>query len=516
MKNKTDVYTIKKFLLLVRSRCPNGLRFILSLLICIIPLVETFSQTSRSAYVGDEILFVVPSPPNNGAVYQSSWASKHIGVSLKSSDTFSATFEIKSYFEGEATIQCDYYYRALNPYTNTWVDNNATAYYSISCKPVTIKASPSSMNLSVSETQRITYSTSPKSVSVNFSSSNSRVATVSSAGYVTAVSSGTAEITLSSDYGPSVSINVTVKKINPTSISILDNIVTYVGESVNLSAILTPSNASSELTWLSEDEEVAIVEGGKVTGVSEGKSRIYVVASNGVKSNDCDVEVKYRTPTDISVDDVCYIRVGDSRKLDIAITPTNARTSLCWTSSDTDIVSITPSGKITALKVGQSDVIVETDNGLVAKCKVISLPLPCYLIVWTSDGTYLSYPLEEHPVIMYDGYSNYIIKTALMQIEYPVAYIERFTLLDTAIPKVDESSSVSITPNLYEFKCLGDVFYFSSLPPNSMIYVYGVNGRMIMCAQTSSDGVAVVDISELPKGAYIVKTNNIIHKIVKI
>lgn len=486
------------------------------LLVCIAPLGKIYSQTSRSAYVGDEIMFVVPSPPNNGAVYQSAWASKHLNVSLKTYDAYSATFKIDSYFEGNATVQCDYYYRALNPYTNTWVYNNGTAYYNISCKPVSIKASPSSMSLSVSETQRITYSTSPKSVSVNFSSSNSKVATVSSAGYVTAVSSGTAEITLSSDYGPSVSINVTVKKINPTSISILDNLVTYVGESVNLSAILTPSNASSELTWLSENEEVATVKGGKVTGISEGKSIIYVVSSNGVKSNDCEVEVKYRRPpTDISVDDVCYIRVGDSRKLDVAITPTNAKTSLSWTSSNTDIISVTPSGEITALKAGQSDVIVETDNGLIAKCEVISLPLPCYLIVWASDGTYLSYPLEEHPVIMYDGDSNYIIKTASMQIEYPVADIDRFTLLDTAIPKVDESSSVSVTPSFDKLKYTGNAFYFSSLEPNSIVYVYGVNGRMIMCSQTSSDGVAVVDISELPKGAYIVKTNNIIHKIVK-
>ena len=514
MKNKTDVYTIKKFLLLVRSRCPNGLRFILSLLICIIPLVETFSQTSRSAYVGDEILFVVPSPPNNGSVYQSSWASKHIGVSLKSSDTFSATFEIKSYFEGEATIQCDYYYRALNPYTNTWVYNNATAYYSISCKPVTIKASPTSMSLSVSETRKISYSTSPKSVDVTFSSSNSKIATVSSAGHVTAVSSGNAQITLSSNYGPSVSVNVIVEDVKPTSVEIVDSLITYVGESVNLSAILKPSNANSELRWFSENEEVATVENGKVTGIGEGDTKIYVITSNGLKSNDCEVEVKYREPIEISLDSVCFIRVGDSVKLDAVIIPANAKTSLRWASSDSEVVSVTPSGKIVALKAGSSVVSVETENGLVASCKVVSLPIPIYLVAKTSEGAYISYPLEEHPVIMFDE-NNYIIKTMSMLIEYPFAFIDCFILSDTTTPNIDNSLSARCDWNSDKFKCDGNVVYFSSLCPESSVFIYDVNGRVIASAIVSHNGEAILNIGHLPSGVYIIKTNKITSKIIK-
>lgn len=82
-------------------------------------------------------------------------------------------------------------------------------------------------------------------------------------------------------------IEVSISKItlNRAQVSLL------VGEEYDLIAKIEPAEVSdSELSWTTSDAEIATVENGKVTGISEGEAVITVTAPNGVKAT-CDVTV---------------------------------------------------------------------------------------------------------------------------------------------------------------------------------------------------------------------------------
>ena len=64
-----------------------------------------------------------------------------------------------------------------------------------------------------------------------------------------------------------------------------------VGDSVQLTATLTPSNASSKITWSSSDDTVATVVNGKVAGIKAGTATITAKVSDTIKA-ECAVTVK--------------------------------------------------------------------------------------------------------------------------------------------------------------------------------------------------------------------------------
>lgn len=59
-----------------------------------------------------------------------------------------------------------------------------------------------------------------------------------------------------------------------------------VGEELTLTAAVAPENATDKtLTWTSSDEDVAVVENGKVTGIARGETTITVTAANGMSAS---------------------------------------------------------------------------------------------------------------------------------------------------------------------------------------------------------------------------------------
>lgn len=83
------------------------------------------------------------------------------------------------------------------------------------------------------------------------------------------------------------------EEIKVTSVSIdQEKVSINKGEEIKLNATINPSNATDKiLTWTSSDEEIAKVEDGKVTGISEGKVTITVTTKDGNYTDTCEVTV---------------------------------------------------------------------------------------------------------------------------------------------------------------------------------------------------------------------------------
>ncbi|MBR6770489.1 MAG: Ig-like domain-containing protein, partial [Lachnospiraceae bacterium] len=168
------------------------------------------------------------------------------------------------------------------------MDTNDNQLYSKSIpvtviQPVTgVGLNKTSLSLKAGSTGKLTATVSPSDASnksINWSSSNTSVATVSSNGTVTAKAAGTATITAAAadGFGKKASCSVTVQKpdIKVTGISLnrtTAQLTLATASTIQLSATVTPSNATNKnINWSSSNTSVATVSSkGTVTAKAAG------------------------------------------------------------------------------------------------------------------------------------------------------------------------------------------------------------------------------------------------------
>ena len=152
--------------------------------------------------------------------------------------------------------------------------------------------------INVGNTEQLTATVAPDNATnktISWSSSNETVATVSADGLVTAVSVGTANITVTTEDGGHTDI-CTVTVVQPvTGVSLNKTTTTInVGNTEQLTASVAPDNATNKtVSWSSSNNAVATVSSaGLVTAVSSGTANITVTTQDGGKTATCAVTVE--------------------------------------------------------------------------------------------------------------------------------------------------------------------------------------------------------------------------------
>ena len=216
------------------------------------------------------------------------------------------------------------------------------------------------------------------------------MATVTSAGVVTAVKAGTATITCTAKDGSGVkaTCEVTVEEpiqlvtgitLNKTSAEL------KVGETASLTATVSPANATNkEVSWTTSDSSVATVtSSGVVTAIKAGTATITCTAKDGsgVKAT-CQVTVEKEEEETNPIQLVTQIVlsqttatlvIGENTTLTAYIAPTGATNKTVeWNTSDSSIATVDKDGKISAIKAGTAIITCSTTDGseLIATCTV--------------------------------------------------------------------------------------------------------------------------------------------------
>ena len=167
-------------------------------------------------------------------------------------------------------------------------------------KPMYVECSPAALALGVGKTETLHFSVKPDGAAystVLWNTDNSAVATVSN-GVVTAVSVGTAKITVTVEYDKqsfsSTSI-VTVKEAAREVILDKNSVVLGDGKNIALKAELAPEGCLDDtIRYESVDTEVAVVDAqGVVRAVGKGETTVRAYISQEVYGT-CSVRVGYR------------------------------------------------------------------------------------------------------------------------------------------------------------------------------------------------------------------------------
>lgn len=203
---------------------------------------------------------------------------------------------------------------------------------------------------------------------ITWSSSNEAFATVAD-GVVTAVAEGTATITVTTTDGSFTDTFVATIEAakSVTGVTLDDDAETInVGADYTLTATTQPADATNQnMTWSSDDEAIATVVDGVVTGVSVGSATITVTTEDGGFEATFDVTVQPVAVTGLTVaPGTGNAYVGTTVQLTATIAPTNATNkSVTWDSDNTGIATVSASGLVTGVAEGTAIITATSVDG---------------------------------------------------------------------------------------------------------------------------------------------------------
>ncbi|MBQ0065170.1 MAG: Ig domain-containing protein [Firmicutes bacterium] len=148
-------------------------------------------------------------------------------------------------------------------------------------------------------------------------------------------------------------------------------------ETKQLNVTGTPEDALdvSKVTWKSEDEQIATVDGnGVVKAVAPGKVNI-VATSENKKTSICQVTVK---EPEIQLESIAIspknvtLKPKETYKLSVSGTPAEAldASKVTWSSQDVKVATVSKDGVVTAVKSGKTVITAKAPNGKTAICEV--------------------------------------------------------------------------------------------------------------------------------------------------
>lgn len=216
---------------------------------------------------------------------------------------------------------------------------------------------------------------------VSWESSDPSVLRVLSNGKVVAVGQGEAVITASIGEATS-SVTITVTGEQPgesglTGVSLDRYTLTlYAGEDAEqLTATLKPEGTEATIRWTSSNQTAATVsQDGKVTPLAAGVTVVTAAAGDYRASCIVTVQPKRVRVTGIRFDEPTHtLMMGSTVTLQPIIAPDDATVkNLTWVSSDEQIATVSRTGIVTALSVGETTITATTvDGGYSAEIKII-------------------------------------------------------------------------------------------------------------------------------------------------
>ena len=317
-------------------------------------------KSSLELIVGETKTLKATVEPENATEKTITWSSSKPSVA-----TISENGEVMALSEGSTEIIAQV------------GECRATCSVVVSAKNVPVTAvviDKTSLELFVGDNETLIATIKPDNATdktIAWYSSDNNVATVSNpGGVVYAVKEGVAIIYASAD-GQEASCRVTVDYHRVSDIELsTEKTFLYPSEKTTISATVIPSNATyPELSWRSSNNEIAVVDDGRVTAVNPGK--VTITASN--RDIQKQIEITVLVPLlSVSLDrSSASMFEGTNLKLHVTFNPSDAdlREPLTWSSSNIDVATVNNDGVVSALKPGKTNITLYAD-GKTALCTI--------------------------------------------------------------------------------------------------------------------------------------------------
>ena len=248
--------------------------------------------------------------------------------------------------------------------------------YAKAIKPVTgIELDETTLSLTVDSKHTLAFSIQPADASnknVTWESDNDDVATVDNSGTVTAVSAGTATITVTTADGGMTDecvVTVTTANVPVTGVSLNKTKLEFdaIDATETLVATVEPPNADNpSVIWETDDAAVATVtQAGLVTAKGSGTTNITVTTAEGGYTDFCEVIVNIPvTGVTLNETELNFSAIDETAQLTATVAPNDATNkNVAWESDDDAVATVDPYGLVTAKGSGTANITVTTEDG---------------------------------------------------------------------------------------------------------------------------------------------------------
>lgn len=323
----------------------------------------------------------------NESVFLDLWFSPEIRNSLKAeSEDEALTYDLETGYltapntpEGSADIVFSNGYSEGSQYRAEAVVHISWSEKLLS--DISISNAPQSLTVGSSAMLEANVDSDSYVKYVSWESSDTSVLRVLSNGKVVAVGQGEAVITASIGEATS-SVTITVTGEQPgesglTGVSLDRYTLTlYAGEEAEqLTATLKPEGTEATIRWTSSNQTAATVsQDGKITPLSAGVTVVTAAAGDYRASCIVTVQPERVRVTGIRFDEPTHtLMMGSTVTLQPIIAPDDATVkNLTWVSSDEQTATVSRTGIVTALSVGETTITATTvDGGYSAEIKII-------------------------------------------------------------------------------------------------------------------------------------------------
>ena len=323
----------------------------------------------------------------NESVFLDVWFSPEIRNSLKvESEDEALTYDLKTGYltapstpEGSAKLVFSNGYAEGNKYR---IETSVNVSWSEKLlSGISISNAPQSLTIGSSVQLDAAISPEDYICHISWKSSDNSVLRVLSNGKVVAVGQGEAVITASvGECTSSVTITVTGEQPGESGLTgvSLDRytLTLYAGEEAEqLTATLKPEGTEATIRWTSSNQTAATVsQDGKVTPLSTGITVVTAAAGDYRASCIVTVQPERVRVTGIRFDEPTHtLMMGSTVTLQPIIAPDDATVkNLTWVSSDEQTATVSRTGIVTALSVGETTITATTvDGGYSAEIKII-------------------------------------------------------------------------------------------------------------------------------------------------
>ena len=209
-----------------------------------------------------------------------------------------------------------------------------------------------------------------------YSSSNKKIATVTSEGVVRGVKKGSTTITVKTYNKKKVKLKVKVVKA-PGSVKLSPSALELAVQETGSLKPVFPKDTSAGVTYKSSDPAVASVDPGTgaVTGVAPGTAKITATTHNGKKAKATVTVFAQPEWVDLDVDFI-ELAQEQTRALQVSLSP-ESRSPLTFKSADIDVAKVSKDGVITGVGAGSTVISVQTNVPEVsAQVSVTVVPAP--------------------------------------------------------------------------------------------------------------------------------------------
>ncbi|MGN0474530.1 MAG: leucine-rich repeat protein [Acutalibacteraceae bacterium] len=229
----------------------------------------------------------------------------------------------------------------------------------------------------VNSTQNLTPSVTPANTTdeLTYYSLDKTVASINAdTGLITAnkVGETTVGVSTSSGLNATVKVIVVSDEVKTTSMTVPASLSMFEGDTVTLTITRTPADTTDDLVITSDNEDVVKIVDGRLTAVAAGTATVTV--TSGDISKTCAVTVN-KTVKGVTLDKTtAELKRGDTLQLTATLQPEGVTGDVQWTSSNTQIATVSSTGKVTAVGYGDVEITATVNSKYSAVCKIFVAP----------------------------------------------------------------------------------------------------------------------------------------------